>query len=88
MVLATHLGHEIKKTLPKNARIDGIEAKGLDSNYNLIVDHNPVLGRLAHSTPELIVERMANSSSEEYFKHLHENLKKNGDQPQQPRTNY
>jgi len=76
MVLATHLGHEIQKTLPPGARIDGIEAKGLDENFNLIVDHNPVLGRLAHSTPELIVEKMANSNESDYFKHLQESLKK------------
>lgn len=48
MVIATHLGHEIQKFLPAGARIDGIEAKGLDENNELIVDHNPVLGRLAH----------------------------------------
>jgi len=59
MVLATHLGKEIEKSLPDGARIDGIEAKGLDEKFNLIVNHNPVLGRLASSTPELIVERMA-----------------------------
>ena len=75
MILATHLGYEIQKNLPFGARIDGIEAKGLDENFNLIVDHNPVLGRLAHSTPELIVERMANSHDEEYFKHLYNSLK-------------
>ncbi|MBU3923900.1 MAG: hypothetical protein KJ592_03210 [Nanoarchaeota archaeon] len=59
LILATHLGAEIAKSLPEGARIDGIEAKGLDENFNLIVDHNPVMGRLAHSTPELIVERLA-----------------------------
>lgn len=77
IVLATHLGYEIQKTLPEGARIDGIEAKGLDENFNLIVDHNPVLGRLAHSTPELIVERMANADGSDYFRHLHESLKEN-----------
>jgi len=75
MVLATHLGHEIAKTLPTYARIDGIEAKGLDEKFNLIVDHNPVLGRLAHSTPELIVERMANADGGEYFRYLWGKLK-------------
>jgi len=77
IVLATHLGYEIAKTLPEGSRIDGIEAKGLDENFNLIVDHNPVLGRLAHSTPELIVERMAKNEGSDYFLHLHESLKKN-----------
>jgi DNA mismatch repair protein MutS2 len=76
LVIATHLGYEIKKTLPERCRMDGIEAKGLDENFNLIVDHNPVLGRLAHSTPELIVKRMANAHKGDYFEFLHENLKK------------
>jgi DNA mismatch repair protein MutS2 len=75
LVIATHLGKEIQKNLPEFARIDGIEAKGLDENYELIVDHNPVLGRLANSTPELIIEKMANSEKTEYFSYLHNYLK-------------
>jgi DNA mismatch repair protein MutS2 len=77
IILATHLGVEISKNLPKGARVDGIEASGLDENFNLIVNHNPVLGRLASSTPELIVERMANSIGGEYFRYLFERVKKN-----------
>jgi len=75
LILATHLGAEIAKSLPEGSRIDGIEAKGLDENFNLIVDHNPVLGRLAHSTPELIVERMANAHAGEYFEFLFRAMK-------------
>lgn len=75
MIIATHLGYEIQKSLPPLARIDGIEAKGLTADFELIVDHNPVLGRLAHSTPELIVEKMANSNDNNYFRHLNEYLK-------------
>lgn len=70
VILATHLGAEIAKSLPQGARVDGIEASGLDENFNLIVNHNPVLGRLASSTPELIVERMAGSLGGDYFNHL------------------
>jgi len=77
MVVATHLGKEIEKKLPQYARVDGIEAKGLDEFYELIVDHNPVLGRLANSTPELIVEKMANSFKTDYFNHLYQFLKNN-----------
>jgi len=74
--LATHLGAEIAKNLPVGARVDGIEATGLDENFNLIVNHNPVLGRLASSTPELIVERMASSIGGEYFEFLFKRVKK------------
>ena len=76
IVIATHLGQEIQKNLPPLARIDGIEAKGLDENFELIVSHNPILGRLAHSTPELIIEKMARSKPSEYILHVFETLKK------------
>ena len=74
IVVATHLGHEIVNTLPDFARVDGIEAKGLDSNMNLIVEHNPVLGRLAHSTPQLIVEKLANTKGHDYFNYVYDSL--------------
>ncbi len=75
VILATHLGLEIAKALPNGARVDGIEATGLDENFNLIVNHNPVLGRLASSTPELIVERMARAHKGDYFEFLFEKMK-------------
>jgi hypothetical protein len=77
LVIATHLGQEIQKNLPPFARIDGIEAKGLDENYDLIVSHNPILGRLAHSTPELIVEKMANSpkTKSDYISYINNAIK-------------
>lgn len=76
LIIATHLGHEIQKILPEKSRIDGIEATGLTENFELIVNHNPVLGRLAHSTPELIVEKMAKKEQKEYFEFLNNFLKK------------
>jgi hypothetical protein len=76
LVIATHLGQEIQKNLPAMARIDGIEAKGLDENYELIVSHNPILGRLAHSTPELIIEKMAKSKESEYINWVFDWVKK------------
>lgn len=75
LVIATHLGQEIEKMLPQRARIDGIEAKGLDENFELIVEHNPVLGKLANSTPELIVEKMAISQKSDYFNYIHNYIK-------------
>jgi DNA mismatch repair protein MutS2 len=75
LVIATHLGQEVQHLLPEKCRIDGIEAKGLTENYELIVDHNPVLGKLANSTPELIIEKMAKAQQKPYFTWLFENLK-------------
>jgi dsDNA-specific endonuclease/ATPase MutS2 len=70
LVIATHLGQEIQPLLPAGSRIDGIEAKGLTDTFELIVDHTPVLGRLARSTPELIIQRLAYISSERYYQFL------------------
>lgn len=75
LVIATHLGREIEQCRPELSRIDGIEARGLDENNELIVNHNPVLGKLASSTPELIIEKMANTNQEEYFKFLRDKIR-------------
>ncbi len=77
LVVATHLGQEIQKEMPARSRMDGIEAKGLDEYFELVVDHNPVLGRLANSTPELIIEKLASSKATEYYKFLNEKVKGN-----------
>ncbi|ALV63305.1 DNA mismatch repair protein [Thermococcus sp. 2319x1] len=58
VVIVSHLGEDLKRELPF-ARVDGIEAEGLDENLNLIVDRQPKFGKLGKSTPELIVERLA-----------------------------
>jgi len=58
VVIVSHLGEDLKRELPF-ARVDGIEARGLDENLNLIVDRQPKFGRIGKSTPELIVERLA-----------------------------
>ena len=56
---------------------DGIEAKGLDENLDLVVDRTPKFGILARSTPELIVERLsklAKSPKKEVYTKILENL--------------
>jgi len=58
VVLVSHLAGEISKRTKSKIRIDGIEAKGLDDELNLIVDRSPRFNYLAKSTPELIVERL------------------------------
>ena len=62
-VVVSHMSEEIGKRIP--VRIDGIEAKGLDENLDLIVDRNPRIGYRARSTPELIVQRLHTLSSGE-----------------------
>jgi DNA mismatch repair protein MutS2 len=59
--LVTHLGKEISQLTA--ARVDGIEATGLDENLELIVDRQPVFDKLGKSTPELIVEKLFKRST-------------------------
>jgi len=57
-VICSHLAREIQEATSVPVRIDGIEARGLDENLELVVDRTPRFGYLARSTPELIVERL------------------------------
>ena len=41
-----------------DVRVDGIEAQGLDDEYNFIVDRTPRMNYFAKSTPELILRWM------------------------------
>jgi len=68
VVLVTHLGEDIDAKV----RIDGIEAEGLDENLNLIVNRNPVLNKLAKSTPELIVQKLGKTerAHSNFYKHI------------------
>ncbi|MBP2046465.1 dsDNA-specific endonuclease/ATPase MutS2 [Methanobacterium aggregans] len=59
-VIVTHMAREILKYT--DVRVDGIEAKGLDEDYNLIVDRTPRMDYFARSTPELILRRMYEKS--------------------------
>jgi dsDNA-specific endonuclease/ATPase MutS2 len=59
-VIVTHMAREIMKYT--EVRVDGIEAKGLDENYNLIVDRTPKMNYLAKSTPELILRMIYEKS--------------------------
>lgn len=60
-IIVTHMAKELSTYT--NVRIDGIEAKGLDENYNLIVDRTPKMNTLARSTPELILKRIYENSN-------------------------
>lgn len=66
-VFVSHLAESILKNTDYEIRVDGIEAKGLDENLNLIVDRNPRYNYLARSTPELIVERLARKNEKVEF---------------------
>ncbi len=59
-VLVTHLAPYILEHV--TARTDGIQAKGLDEDDELMVDRTPRIGTVARSTPELILQRLRNRS--------------------------
>ena len=65
MLLVTHLAPSIINAAGKELRIDGIEARGLDEDLELIVDRTPRRNYLAKSTPELIVRRLVERSDGE-----------------------
>ncbi|KSW11980.1 hypothetical protein CF15_04105 [Pyrodictium occultum] len=81
-VIVSHLAGEVMEAIPgdlrSRVRIDGIEARGLDENYNLIVDRSPRYNYLARSTPELIVtkllRRSKNSGERAFFEKVLELL--------------
>ena len=60
-IIVTHMAKELSNYT--KVRIDGIEAKGLDKNYNLIVNRTPQINLLAKSTPELILKRIYENSN-------------------------
>ena len=57
-VFVSHLAGEIREVADFDVQVDGIEAKGLKDG-ELVVNRSPVKDHLARSTPELIVEKLA-----------------------------
>lgn len=55
-VVVTHAARAIRQLV--DIRVDGIEARGLDEAYELVVDRTPKRGVVARSTPELILQRL------------------------------
>ena len=62
-IIVTHMARELMNYT--DIRVDGIEAKGLDEDYNLIVDRTPKMNFLAKSTPELILKRIYKKSDDD-----------------------
>ncbi len=65
-VIVSHLVDSVlsslSATVKEQVRVDGIEAQGLDENYNLIVDRNPKFYHYARSTPELVLIKLTHTS--------------------------
>ena len=65
-VFVSHLASEIREAAAMDITVDGIEAEGLEDG-ELVVDRTPVKGRLARSTPELIVEKLADEDDGDFY---------------------
>ena len=63
-VFVSHLAREIREAADRSIGVDGIEAEGLVDG-ELRLDRSPVKGRLARSTPELIVEKLSDGDDAE-----------------------
>jgi dsDNA-specific endonuclease/ATPase MutS2 len=64
-VFVSHLAGDIIAAADAELTVDGIEAEGLVDG-ELRVNRSPVKGQLARSTPELIVEKLADDDGEFY----------------------
>ena len=65
-VFVSHLAGEIRDVAAIDVTVDGIEAIGLEDG-ELQVNRSPVKDHLARSTPELIVEKLAESEGSEFY---------------------
>ncbi|NHN43509.1 endonuclease MutS2 [Halorubellus sp. JP-L1] len=68
-VFVSHLAGEIREMADFDVTVDGIEAEGLEDG-ELVVNRSPVKDRLARSTPELIVEKLADESGDGFYDRL------------------
>jgi len=68
-VFVSHLAGEISAAADIEVTIDGIEAIGLEDG-ELRVNRSPVKDHLARSTPELIVEKLAEDEGAAFYSDL------------------
>jgi DNA mismatch repair protein MutS2 len=79
-IFVSHLSELILENTEAEVRVDGIEADGLDSHLELIVNRNPIYNHVARSTPELIVERLLRKTTgkeRDFYTHLKGKFKTN-----------
>ncbi|GAB7019253.1 MutS-related protein [Halostagnicola bangensis] len=68
-VFVSHLAGEIREMAAYDVTVDGIEAVGLVEG-ELEVNRSPIKDHLARSTPELIVEKLADESEAVFYDRL------------------
>ena len=68
-IFVSHLAREIEEAADFEVAVDGIEALGLEDG-ELVVNRSPVKDHLARSTPELIVEKLADGDESGFYDRL------------------
>ena len=68
-VFVSHLASEIQAAATVEIQVDGIEARGIEDG-ELLVDRSPKRDHLARSTPELIVEKLADETGDGFYQEL------------------
>ena len=68
-VFVSHLAGEIEEQCGFGVTVDGIRAQGLEDG-ELVVERSPVKDHLARSTPELIVEKLAENGGSDFYGRL------------------
>jgi DNA mismatch repair protein MutS2 len=74
VLVVTHLARETLPHVRLPIRVDGIEAKGLDSKGDLLVNRQPVFGHIGSSMPKLIIMKLARSTKNRRVKALYEEI--------------
>jgi dsDNA-specific endonuclease/ATPase MutS2 len=74
VLVVTHLARETLPHVRLPIRVDGIEAKGLDAEGDLIVDRQPIFGHIGSSTPKLIIMKLSRSAKKRRVKALYEEI--------------
>ncbi|MBI4258654.1 MAG: hypothetical protein HY619_06845 [Thaumarchaeota archaeon] len=73
-LFVTHLAREILPHLKTSVRVDGIEAKGIDGQGNLIVDRQPVFNHMGTSTPELIISKLSKKAKSKRLQKAYQDM--------------
>lgn len=70
----THLSREILPHLKTSVRVDGIEAKGIDDQGNLIVNRQPIFNHMGTSTPELIISKLSKKAKSKRLQKVYQDM--------------
>lgn len=74
VLFVTHLAQETLPHVKMLIRVDGIEAKGLDEDDELIVNRQPKFNHMGSSTPKFIIQKLSKSAKKKRIKSLYDDV--------------